>query len=1162
MLRATSLYLNERLGGRAYFQSVVVVVPRSWDPSACGYTADFPAASTAATAALARDAADLLMGPDHPVYGGAPHAQHSGGCGAAGELIYLPISSILVRQANNSASSTAAALMESWLEYRYGVFREETYPGDRLYPNMFASGGGGANGTAEPDPMMPNRQLVLCGGRSADEVIQAHADFVSIRTDNEPMRAIIPEIRVVQQQRVRYVLAIETTASMGLGEHWKWVNKAAQKLIRYDLPANASLAVVTFNNVTRVEHPMTVLRDEDTRAKLADTIPGKYHLTEHSARCVACMLQALVPALQKAEEGDGESVAGTHLILITRGGSDSLSLTDEKIISDYVKNYGIRISPILLPSTGIAHLPFYDDIASLSGGWSYLVPQSIFPMDTLVSVLDAFQNILAEDADSSQVVVTTIHSGEHYTGNSLGGSNTSHGTFTMEANFDGDTVFGIYVEDPEDHLIKSISLEDEEGTLYGPYTKVSTTFDLINFKTVNVVGESPLKNHAVTRWRYTIHWFTHTGPARKNLIRVTTATSPEKVAQMPHIQSWAVQRQSFRGFSPIEVFVEVNQGRSIPIVGARVYVTAEIINDNGTLVAATALQLNDDGLGDSDLMVGDGLYSAFITEYPATGRFSFTINVEDNNGAAYIVAQGGQLTAAGQQVCCGSYLEVPRSRRMPTGRFNRTVRGPIIRLTGLPSEEDFAPPAKIGDLNLELSLDNRTILAGWTAPGGDFNAGSVAGYRFVYSSNISHLLGAKNEMQILETIEKSTDAGSHVTHMLEFTFYNQDYFIGLYAFDTAGNRGRLSNIQHVFVLEPPPPPSATLLPLPPGHLGLPPSTSTDWMMIIAISCGLGALLIVCLLAIAYYLFSSRRRRPESPSPSNSSSNSSTTKEDLPGADQTDSSSCHSDRQGSSAHLDVKGQDRHQVTDLHQILGQEQGSSRITPVYWSASQLLSKLDYPERGSAQAPPAFPDSFQNQAYGYYGTSSLGRSASSSYGREDLFPGGGSAVAANHPAATAFFDLEKATTRLPSSMSRSQEQESARERSPNSQERQPSYVREPSSSHHLPHQPASRPSRFERNHLYRSSRLNRTYDGEAEEDEEDEVDSYQGFGTPLPPVRAASAEAAAAAGPHLRHHRGEDIPEEFCVTVSSISTSDTDSVGRSRPPGILPKPRNITEV
>jgi hypothetical protein len=328
------------------------------------------------------------------------------------------------------------------------------------------------------------------------------------------------------------------------------------------------------------------------------------------------------------------------------------------------------------------------------------------------------------------------------------------------------------------------------------------------------------------------------------------------------------------------------------------------------------------------------------------------------------------------------------------------------------------------------------------------------------------------------------------------------------------------------------------------------------MMIIAISCGLGALLIVCLLAIAYYLFTSRRRRPDSPSPSNSSSNSTTTKEDLHGADQTDSSSCHSDRQCGSAQLDVKGTDRHQVTDLHQILGGEQGS-RITPVYWSASQLLSKLDYPDRGGPVPVAAFPDSFQNQAYGYYGTSSLGRSASA-YSRDDPLLLAGRGVTAGHPADTAFFDHEKAGRQLSPSVNRSLDHEPellmGRECSPTSGRQEVQLTHEPA-HHHLHHQP----SRFERNHLYRSSRLNRTYEREQEE-EEGEADSYQGFGTPLPPARS-SAEPPP---PHLLRHRGEDIPEEFCVTVSSISNSDTDSVvlDRPRPPGLLPKPRNITEV
>ena len=68
-------------------------------------------------------------------------------------------------------------------------------------------------------------------------------------------------------------------------------------------------------------------------------------------------------------------------------------------------------------------------------------------------------------------------------------------------------------------------------------------------------------------------------------------------------------------------------------------------------------------------------------------------------------------------------------------------------------------------------------------------------------------------------------------------------------------------------------------------------------------------------------------------------------------DQTDSSSCDSDRtencfsdQGHVTRVMSRDRDK-QVTDLHQILGHEDHQARgIVPVYWSASQLLSKLDH--------------------------------------------------------------------------------------------------------------------------------------------------------------------------------------------------------------------------
>ena len=55
-----------------------------------------------------------------------------------------------------------------------------------------------------------------------------------------------------------------------------------------------------------------------------------------------------------------------------------------------------------------------------------------------------------------------------------------------------DTVWGVLVRDDEEHHIKSVSFTDHAGNTYGPFTKMSSTMDDINLKTINFpVGLRP-----------------------------------------------------------------------------------------------------------------------------------------------------------------------------------------------------------------------------------------------------------------------------------------------------------------------------------------------------------------------------------------------------------------------------------------------------------------------------------------------------------------------------------------------------------------------------------------------------------------------------------------------------------------------------------------------
>ncbi len=73
-------------------------------------------------------------------------------------------------------------------------------------------------------------------------------------------------IDIVRQPLPRYVLLIETSSS--LSPVWKWVRKAVQNLIRYVVPDNSNVAVVTFNTKAKVEHGMVQLTTEDARYSL------------------------------------------------------------------------------------------------------------------------------------------------------------------------------------------------------------------------------------------------------------------------------------------------------------------------------------------------------------------------------------------------------------------------------------------------------------------------------------------------------------------------------------------------------------------------------------------------------------------------------------------------------------------------------------------------------------------------------------------------------------------------------------------------------------------------------------------------------------------------------------------------------------------------------
>ena len=104
-------------------------------------------------------------------------------------------------------------------------------------------------------------------------------------------------------------------------------------------------------------------------------------------------------------------------------------------------------------------------------------------METYVDLMHAFTNLLKDAPLPIDIHEELIP---------MTGYESTIGTFTVDTTLGRDTTFGIYVEDEEDHLIKSVSFTDSKGFLYGPYTSMSSLYDIINLKTINFpVGQAP-----------------------------------------------------------------------------------------------------------------------------------------------------------------------------------------------------------------------------------------------------------------------------------------------------------------------------------------------------------------------------------------------------------------------------------------------------------------------------------------------------------------------------------------------------------------------------------------------------------------------------------------------------------------------------------------------
>ena len=73
-----------------------------------------------------------------PLFGSRPVAQQFGQCGSRGRRLELPQRALAANQSVDAAAGRA--MLREWLKYRFGVFEEAGFEGDRIYPLKFVEG--------------------------------------------------------------------------------------------------------------------------------------------------------------------------------------------------------------------------------------------------------------------------------------------------------------------------------------------------------------------------------------------------------------------------------------------------------------------------------------------------------------------------------------------------------------------------------------------------------------------------------------------------------------------------------------------------------------------------------------------------------------------------------------------------------------------------------------------------------------------------------------------------------------------------------------------------------------------------------------------------------------------------------------------------------------
>jgi len=617
----------------------------------------------------------------------------------------------------------------------------------------------------------PTKQNNLCKRKSSKEVVLDHDDFKLLNSSSSKPFAW-PSFNFVVSTYTRFVLVIDTSQAM---TEWETTRNAIFRLISH-IPEGHQLAIVTFGSRARLNVDITTVTD-DKREGLFGRIP--FQLLNDPVGCAECGLDLAADLLLQRDESG--TIPEGQIIVITDSKKVSLAKRMESVRRKLTEENEV-------PVFSVSFEPQSQEIIDLTiFGASYEVQKST--MTLMQTLNEIFINILGKKSNIAKSFEEYFDLNAEQNGTLV---NQFDGTFVVEDELRRNLWVVLTSPMKDVELFEIISPSGSKFSL----PKVEN--GIIYFHLKGAANEFGV-------WSYRIKLYDSASggtPMSVEVFGEPTDTNSVKVESWTNVPSNGIDVKQ----NHVIIYASVNKG-DVPVNGAEVY--AMVYQEE--LLTPVKVALRDDGNGYPDITKGDGIYSAYFTDFtPKEGLYSIRTMVTDADGQAAIP----RVLEAQSMECCGSDIG-QNSYAIPTGSFKRFSSAPSFLVTkgiqffmknGEPEVNDVFPPSRISDFYVSTYV-NQTLYAtlSWSAPGGNLDKGRASRYEMRCYTNAEALTG-KNFLTMGIPVHESllpvpSDYGMEQSATVGLPWANELFYYGIVAYDEAGNRGEVSNLVPVFATE-------------------------------------------------------------------------------------------------------------------------------------------------------------------------------------------------------------------------------------------------------------------------------------------------------------------------------------------------------------------------